>query len=89
MLEWEDIEIESQQNQQPAISGWSIMNLLQDKILWQTAKDDWQKSNLGQNYLMLLYTKKDLNKEVEWFKSKIVRLLNNYAKITKINIYSK
>lgn len=28
VLEWEDIGMESQENQQPAMSGWSIQNLL-------------------------------------------------------------
>ncbi len=34
-------------------------------------------------------TKDDLDKEVEWFENKIVELLNNHAKITKVCAYSK
>lgn len=40
LLEWEDIGLECQESQQPAMSGWSIKNLLQDKELWQAAKDE-------------------------------------------------
>lgn len=89
MLEWEDIGVESQENQQPAMNGWIIQNLLQDKTFWQTAKDKWENSNTGPGGLTQQSTKEDLEKEVEWFESKIVTLLNNYAKITKICAYSK
>lgn len=71
------------------MSGWSIQNLQQDKKLWQAAKDEWQKSSIRQNYLTPLCSKKDLDKEVEWFGSKIVELLNNHAKITRVSAYSK
>ena len=89
LLEWENIGLECQENQQPAVSGWRIKNLLQDKILWQAAKNEWQKSSLGHDYLSDLSIKKDLDVEVEWLQTKIVELLNKHAKITKIGAYLK
>ena len=71
------------------MTGWSIKNLLQDKRLWQAAKDKWQRINLRYDYLLYLSTKEDFEKEVEWFQSKIVELLDKYAKITRISAYSK
>ncbi len=47
------------------MTGWSIKNLLQDKGLWQAAKDEWQRISLGDDYLSHLSTKEDLEKEVE------------------------
>lgn len=35
------------------------------------------------------YTKKDLNKEIKWFESKIAKFLNSDAKITRVCIYYK
>lgn len=89
MLEWEDIGMESHENQQPAMSGWSIQNLLQDKMLWQAAKDDWQKSSLEQANLSISCTKEDLDEEVERFEGKMVELPNTHAKITRISAFSK
>ena len=89
LLEWEDLEIRGQEKYQPAIKGWSIQNLLQDKKLWSAAKEDWEKSSRGQKYLTPGCTKEDLDKEVEWFESKIVELLDNHAKITRVCAYSK
>ena len=43
----------------------------------------------GQKYLTSECTKEDLDKEVEWFESKIAELLNNHAKITRVCAYSK
>ena len=37
----------------------------------------------------LLCKKEELDQEVEWFEKKLTKLLNNYAKITKITSYSK
>lgn len=65
MLEWEDIGVESQEIQHPAMSGWNIQNLLQDKTLWQAAKDEWENSNAGPGSLTQQGTKEDLDKEVE------------------------
>lgn len=81
--------MKSQENQQPVISRQSIQILLQDKVLEQAAKNDWQKFNMRQNYLTPLCIKKDLDQEIKWFKSKIVELLNNYVKITRVSAYSK
>lgn len=39
-----------------------MQNLLQDQVLWPAAKDNWQKSSLGQNYLTLYVQKKILTK---------------------------
>lgn len=63
------------------MSRWNNQNLLQDKILLQAAKDDWQKSGIEQNYQLLLYTKEDLEQEVKQFEIKIVEFLNIYVKI--------
>ena len=83
------MEKESQEKHQPAMKGWSIQNLLQDEKLWQTAKEDWEKSSLGQKYLTPLSTKDDLHKEVEWFENKIAEFLYNNGKITRVCAYSK
>ena len=40
LMEWEDIQLESQENQQPIKSRWDIQNLLQDKKLLQAAHKD-------------------------------------------------
>ena len=88
-LEWEDLEIKGQEKYQPAIKRWSIQNLLQDKELWLAAKEDWENFSKGQKYLTSECTKKDLDKEVEWFESKTAELLNSHAKITRVYAYSK
>ncbi len=64
LLEWEDLDMESQEKYQPAMKGWSIDNLFQDEKLWQAAKKDGEKSSTGQKYLTALSTKDDLDKEV-------------------------
>ena len=89
MLEWEDLGMKNPEDPQLAMSGWSIQNLLQDKDLWQAAKEDWKKSSIGQNGLTAQSTKEELDKEVEWFGGKIITLLDNHAKITKVCAYSK
>ena len=48
-----------------------------------------ERSVIGQMHLSFSSTKKYLDKEVEWFESKLVKLLNNHAKITRITAYSK
>ena len=89
LLEWEDLEMKSQEKHQPAMKRWSIQNLLQDENLWQAAKEDWEKSSTGQKYLTPLSTKDDFDKEVEWFENKIAEFLNNRAKITRVCAYFK
>ena len=37
----------------------------------------------------LLCRKQELDQEVEWFDKKLVKLLNNHAKITQITCYFK
>ncbi len=43
----------------------------------------------GQAYLSLSCTQEDLDKEVEWFESRLTELLNSYIKITRITAHSK
>ncbi len=89
MLEWEDIETQSQDNQLAAMTGWSIQNLLEDKEVLQAAKDEWIKTTEDHAHLDPLCTKEDLDQEVQWFEKKLTELLNNHAKITRITAYSK
>ena len=42
-----------------------------------------------QAHLSLSSTKEDLDKQVEWFEVYLEKRLNNYAKVTQINSYSK
>ena len=86
LLEWEDLEMESQEKHQQAMKRWSIQNLLQDEKLWQAAKEDWEKSSTGQKHLTSLSTKDDLDKEVELFENEIEEVLNNHAKITRFGL---
>ena len=80
LMEWEDIETQDPGNQQAAMSGWSIKNLLRDEKLLQAAKNEWDKTSAGQAHLDLSCTKEDLDREVEWFESKLTDLLNNHAR---------
>ena len=89
VMEWEDIDAQEPGKEQAAMSGWSIQKLLQDDHLLQAAKKEWEGSSVGQMHLNFSSTKEDLDKEVEWFESKLVKLLNNHAKITRITAYSK
>ncbi len=89
MIEWEDIDTQSQGNTQAAMSGWSLKNLLEDDKLLQAAQIEWKKANGDQQHLNLLCTKQELDKEVEWFEKRLTELLNNHAKITQITSYSK
>ena len=89
LMEWEDIETQEPETQQAAMSGWSIKNLLEDKELLQAAKDEWNMTSKGQAHLRLSYTKEDLDREVEWFESRLTELLNSHAKITRITAHSK
>lgn len=88
-MEWEDIETENSGKGQATMSGWSTQNLLLDKWLLQAAKEEWEEASIDQPHLSFSSTKEDLDKEVEWFESKLVRLLNNHAKVTRIMAYSK
>ena len=63
--------------------------MLEDEKLLQAAKEEWEEASMGQPYLRLSSTKEDLDREVEWFESKLVQHLNNHAKITRITSYSK
>ena len=74
---------------QAAMSGWSIQKLLQDDKLLQAAKEEWEKSSVDQVSLNFSSTKEDLDKEMDWFESKLVKLLNNHAKVIRITAYSK
>lgn len=71
------------------MSGWNIKNLLEDKKKLKTAQSDWKKLNTNHQLLDLLYTKKQLDIEVEWFQEKLIGVLNKHAKITHIISYSK
>lgn len=85
-MEWDDIETGKGQ---ATMSGGNIQNLLQDEKLLQVAKEEWEEASIDQPHLSFSSTKEDLDKEVEWFESKLVRLLNNHAKVTRITAYSK
>lgn len=63
--------------------------MLQDEKLLQAAKEEWEEASIDQPHLSFSSTKEDLDKEVEWFESKLARLLNNHAKVTRITAYSK
>ena len=86
-MEWEDMEIESRGESQASMTGWNIQKLLEDEKLLQAAKEEWEEASMGQPHLKFSSTKEDLDREVEWFESKLVRLLNNHAKITRITSY--
>lgn len=88
-MEWEDIKTEGKGKNQAVMSGWSIQKLFDDEKLFQAAKKDWEKASIGQPQLGFFSTKEDLDREVEWFEGKLVRLLNNHAKVTRITAYSK
>ena len=88
-MEWEDIQLERQDNQQPAKSGWDIQNLLQDEKLLQAAHEDWKGASQARHHLTSMSTIEDLDIEVEWFESRLTELLDNHAKITRITAYSK
>ena len=89
LMEWENVEIEDHGKKQAIMSGWSIQKLLEDEKLLYAAKEEWEKTGIGRPHLGFLSTKEDLDKEVEWFESKLVKLLNNHAKVTRITAYSK
>lgn len=63
---------------------WSILNLLQDKKLWEGAENDWKKFSIEQKYLTSLSTIDGFDKNLEWLKNMIVKLLKNHAKITRV-----
>ena len=71
------------------MTGWSIKNLLEDDKLYKVAQSDWKRLNENNQLLDLLCTKLKLDKEVEWFQEKLIKLLNTYAKIMQITSYSK
>ncbi len=87
LLEWEDIK--GQENPQSAMKGWNIENLLQDEKLLNAGHEDWKMASQGRNYLTTSSTKEDLDKEVEWFESRLIGLLDNHAKITRGCAYFK
>lgn len=87
-MEWEDMDVEENKKALATISGWSIQKLLEDEKLLQVAKEEWEKTSLGQSPLGFSSTKEDLDKKVEQFQNKLVMLLNNHAKITRITAYS-
>lgn len=71
------------------MSDRSIEKLHEDDKLLQTGKEECEKADINRPYLGFFSTKEDPNKEVEQFKSKLVRLLNNHIKIMLIMTYSK
>ena len=84
------MEIESREESLASMTGWNIQKLLEDEKLLQAAKEEWEEAtSMGQPHLRFSSTKEDLDREVKWFESKLVRLLNNHAKITRITSYSK
>lgn len=89
LMEWEDIKIPGQKNTQAAISGWSIKNLLEDEKKLKAVRSDWEKVNADHQLLVLLCTKQELDKKVEWFQETLTEFLNNHTKITQITSYSK
>ena len=89
IMEWEDIKIQDNGKKQATMSGWSIQKLLEDEKLLQIAKEEWEKASIGQPQMRFMSTKEDLDKEVVYFERKLVSLLNNHAKITRITAYSK
>ena len=89
LMEWEDIDVLGQRNNQVAMSGWSVKNLLEDNELLEAMQSDWKRYNRDHQLLDLHCTKQELDKEVEWFEKKLTELLNKHAKITQITSYSK
>lgn len=71
------------------MSGWSIQKLLKDEKFLPIAKEDWEKAGIGRPHLGILSTEKDLDKKLEWFESKLFRMLNNHIKIMRIMTYSQ
>lgn len=65
LLEQKTLEKRGNDKQHLAITGWSILNLLENENLRQVAKDDEEKYGSGQNGLTLFSTNNDLDKEVE------------------------
>ena len=88
MMEWEDIEAQGE-NTLAVMNRCSIKNLLEDDKSLKAAQDNWKKVNSNHQLLDLLYTKQELDKEVEWFQEQMTELLNKHAKITQITSYSK
>ena len=91
LMEWEGVENSTlgPDKQQLTMTGWSTKNLLEDKELLQTAKEGWNTATERHTHLDPLCTKKDFDKEVEWFIRKLSDFLNNHTKITQITSYSK
>lgn len=88
LMGWKDLKTQEPGNQQAAMSGYSIKNLLENNNLLQAAKNEWDRACLGQAQLDLSCTKEDLDREVGWFESRLTKLLNSHAKITRITAYS-
>ena len=56
-------------NSQWAMTRWSIKSLLEDDKLFQSAQEDWKKTNRDQSLLGLQCTKQELDQKVEWFEN--------------------
>ena len=71
------------------MTRWNIKNLFEDDKLLEAAKSDWKKVNSNHQLLNLLYTEKELDKEIKWFEETLIELLNKHVKSTQITLYSK
>ncbi len=69
-----------------ATSGLSIQRVIQDDSFLPAAREEWEKSNIGQIHLSFFIIKEAFDKEIKMFESKLVKLLDNHAKVTQITI---
>lgn len=71
------------------MSGWRVKNLLQHNELLKAMQNDQKRYNRDHSFLNFHQRRQEQDKNVEWFKKKLTKLLNKYAKIMQITSYSK
>lgn len=65
LMNLEDIETQAPGKQQGSSNGWSMKNLVEDDKLFLKVKSELDWTCVEKVHLSILFTKKDLDKEVE------------------------
>lgn len=88
-MEWNDIKDHIPNHVLGVFSRQNVQKLLEDEKIFRAARENWEKSDVEQTYLNISSTKKNFDKAVKGFESRLTQLLNTHTKVFRITVYFK
>ena len=69
--------------------GWDIYGLTKFSDNLESARIDWIGRSKSRKLFNQTSNQKDLDEEVDWVEENLVEILNVYAKVFKVTLFSK